>query len=600
MALDEQTPTPGPVPGPAPGAPGASAADRPLSPRWRDNVDLVVFVVTGVIAIGFVVWGIVSTENLASASTTAQDAVVTNGGWFFVLVSSFFVVYVLWLAASRYGKIPLGHDGEKPEFKTVSWIAMMFSAGMGIGLMFYGVAEPLSHFTSPPPGTVQGGSDEAIEVAMATTMFHWGLHPWAIYAVVGIAIAYGSYRAGRSQTISAAFWPLLGRHSEGAFGRVVDILAIFATLFGSAASLGLGALQIAGGLRFNGWVGDVGTPVLVGIIAVLTVAFIASAVSGVEKGIQYLSNGNMVLALTLAVFVFVVGPTLLILNLLPTTLADYLGQMGEMASRTAATGDADMNAWLGDWTVFYWAWWVSWTPFVGMFIARISRGRTIRQFVTGVLLVPTLVSLVWFAVFGGAAIDQQRSSGDLAPDGVVNFDTALFAMLGDYPLASISTVVVMVLVAVFFVSGADAASLVMGTLSEKGRIEPSKRTVVFWGTLTGAVAAIMLAVGGNDALSGLQRVTVVASVPFVLVILALCLSLYRDLRHDPIIVRERAGVALVEVAVTSGADRHDGGFELVTAPSEEGVEVAEEQARAVETGGAEGERSTRDPDTPGT
>ncbi|VXC06270.1 BCCT family transporter [Nocardioides sp. AX2bis] len=599
MAIDEQTPTPGPAAGPGPGR-GTSAADRPLSPRWRDNVDLVVFVVTGAIAIGFVAWGILSTKNLASASTTAQDAVVTNGGWFFVLVSSFFVVYVLWLAASRYGKIPLGHDGEKPEFKTVSWIAMMFSAGMGIGLMFYGVAEPLSHFTSPPPGTVEGGSDDAIEVAMATTMFHWGLHPWAIYAVVGIAIAYGSYRAGRSQTISAAFWPLIGRHAEGPFGRVVDILAIFATLFGSAASLGLGALQIAGGLRFNGWVGEVGTPVLVGIIAVLTVAFIASAVSGVEKGIQYLSNGNMVLALVLAVFVFVVGPTLLILNLIPTTLADYLGQMGEMASRTAATGDADMNAWLGDWTVFYWAWWVSWTPFVGMFIARISRGRTIRQFVTGVLLVPTLVSLVWFAVFGGAAIDQQRTGGDLAPDGVVNFDTALFALLGDYPLASVSTVVVMLLVAVFFVSGADAASLVMGTLSEKGRIEPSKRTVVFWGTLTGAVAAIMLAVGGNNALSGLQRVTVVASVPFVLVILALCLSLYRDLRHDPIIVRERAGVALVEVAVTSGADRHDGGFELVTAPSEDGVEVADEEARAAEADRVERERSTRDPGTPGT
>ncbi len=566
MATDEQTPTPGAAPDPGP---RTSAADRPLSPRWRDNVDLVVFAVTGAIAIGFVTWGIVSTKNLASASTTAQDAVILNGGWFFVLVSSFFVVYVLWLAASRYGRIPLGQDGEEPEFRTVSWIAMMFSAGMGIGLMFYGVAEPLSHYTSPPPGTVEAGSDEAVEVAMATTMFHWGLHPWAIYAVVGIAIAYGSYRAGRSQTISAAFWPLLGRRSEGAFGRVVDILAIFATLFGSAASLGLGALQIAGGLQFNGWVGEVGTPVLVSIIAVLTVAFIASAVSGVEKGIQYLSNGNMVLALALAAFVFVVGPTLLILNLLPTTLGDYLGQMGEMASRTAATGDADMNAWLGDWTVFYWAWWVSWTPFVGMFIARISRGRTIRQFVTGVLLVPTLVSMVWFAVFGGAAIDQQQDGGDLAPDGVVNFDTALFALLGDYPFAAVSTVVVMVLVAVFFVSGADAASLVMGTLSERGRTQPSKRTVVFWGTLTGAVAAIMLAVGGANALSGLQRVTVVASVPFVLVILALCLSLYRDLRHDPIILRERAGVALVEVAVEAGSDRHDGGFELVTAPTEE-------------------------------
>ncbi len=563
MAIDEQTRT-GPDDDGVP-----SAADRPGARRWRDQVDLVVFVVTGLIAVGFVVWGVVSTAGLGSVSRRSQSWVVTNGGWFFVLTASFIVIFVLWLAASRYGKIPLGRDDEPVEFGTVSWIAMMFSAGMGIGLMFYGVAEPLSHFVSPPPGTVPARSDDAVEVALATTMFHWALHPWAIYAVVGIAIAYGSYRAGRSQTISATFWPLLGRRSEGWFGRLIDILAIFATLFGSAASLGLGALQIAGGLQFNGWVGEVGTPVLVGIIVVLTIAFIASAVSGVEKGIQYLSNSNMVLALALALFVFVVGPTLLILNLLPTALGAYLSQMGEMASRTAATGDSEMNQWLGDWTVFYWAWWVSWTPFVGMFIARISRGRTIRQFVTGVLLVPSLVSLVWFAIFGGAAIDQQQTTGDLAKDGVVNFDTALFALLGDYPIASVTTVVVMALVAIFFVSGADAASLVMGTLSERGRLEPSKRTVVFWGSLTGAVAAIMLVVGGDNALSGLQRITVVASVPFVLVILAMCLSLHRDLRNDPIIVRERAGVALVEDAVSAGNDRHDGDFELVTAPAED-------------------------------
>ncbi|MET0449683.1 MAG: BCCT family transporter [Aeromicrobium sp.] len=531
---------------------------------WRDRIDPVVFSVTGVIAIGFVVWGLVSTSSLGSASTSAQDWVITNTGWFFVLTSSFFVIFVIWLAASKYGRIPLGQDGELPEFKTVSWIAMMFSAGMGIGLMFWGVAEPLSHYASPPPGTAKPESDEAFQTAMATTMFHWALHPWAIYAVVGIAIAYGTFRKGRKQLISSAFLPLIGRkRAEGPIGRVIDILAIFATLFGSAASLGLGALQIGSGLQFNGWVDKPGKIVLVAIIVLLTIAFIASAVSGVAKGIQWLSNINMVLALSLAAFVFVAGPTLLILNLLPTALGDYATQMTEMASRTAASGDDAMEDWLANWTIFYWAWWVSWTPFVGMFIARISRGRTIRQFVTGVLIVPSLVSLVWFAVFGGTAVDVQRRTGELVSKGSVDTDSALFAMLDQLPIASITSVLVMVLVGIFFVSGADAASIVMGTLSERGANEPSKRSVVFWGSVMGGVAAIMLVIGGDEALSGLQQITIVAAVPFVLVMAGLCVSLYKDLQSDPMVVRGRLGEEMVEEAVVTGVEEHDGEFVLV-------------------------------------
>ena len=533
----------------------------------KNTIDWVVFGVTGVIALAFLLWGFLSTPSLKNASGTAQSWVITNAGWFFVLASSFFVIFVLWLAASRYGKIPLGADDEKPEFRTISWIAMMFSAGMGIGLMFFGVAEPLQHYAAPPPGTVEAQTDEALQVAMATTMFHWALHPWAIYAVVGIAIAYGTFRKGRSQLISSAFRPLLGEKTDGPIGRVIDILAIFATLFGSAASLGLGALQIGSGLEFNGWVGNVGTPILVSIIAILTIAFVASAVSGIAKGIQWLSNTNMVLALMLAAFVFVVGPTLLILNLLPTVLGNYASQMTEMASRTAASGDDAMATWLSGWTIFYWAWWVSWTPFVGMFIARISRGRTIRQFVTGVLLVPSLVSLVWFSIFGGAAIDQQRKTGSLVgSDGVVSTDAALFQLLEKYPIASVTTVLVMVLVGIFFVSGADAASMVMGTLSEGGTIEPSRPTVIFWGSLTGAVAALMLIIGGGgaDALSGLQGLTIVASLPFVLVMGALCLSLYLDLKRDPMILRDEIGTEKVEEAVLQGVREHGEEFDLVT------------------------------------
>ena len=546
---------------------------------WRSRIDPVVFWITGIVSVGFVVWGIVSTPGLASASSSAQSWVITNSGWFFVLTTSFFVIFVLWLAASKYGRIPLGGDDELPEFRTVSWIAMMFSAGMGIGLMFWGVAEPLSHYAAPPPGTAEAQTDEALQTAMATTLFHWALHPWAIYAVVGIAIAYGTFRKGRSQLISAAFAPLIGqRRSEGPAGRVIDILAIFATLFGSAASLGLGALQIGAGLEFNGWVDSVGKTVLVSIIVLLTIAFIASAVSGVAKGIQWLSNINMVLALLLAAFVFVVGPTLLILNLLPTALGDYADQMTVMASRTAASGDAAMQDWLASWTIFYWAWWVSWTPFVGMFIARISRGRSIRTFVTGVLIVPSLVSLVWFAVFGGAAIHQQRLTEDLVgEEGAVNSNSALFALLDHYPIAVVTSVLVIILVGIFFVSGADAASIVMGTLSEKGSIEPSRPTVVFWGSLTGGVAAIMLVVGGDDALTGLQQITIVAAVPFVLVMGALCVSLYKDLQTDPMVVRDRLGTEAVESAVVTGVEEHQGQFALVVEKADSGEPIRIEE-----------------------
>ena len=535
--------------------------------RLAGTTDWVVFGVTSIAALAFVIWGFLSQASLASSASTAQGWVITHFGWLFVLTSTGFVVFVIWLAASRYGRIPLGRDDEQPEFRTLSWVAMMFSAGMGIGLMFFGVAEPLSHYLNPPPGGAAGQSSAALQVAMATTLFHWTLHPWAIYAVVGLAIAYGTYRRGRCQLISVAFRPLIGRHANGPLGRVIDMMAIFATLFGSAASLGLGALQIAGGLEHNGWIEQPGKLLYISIITVLTVAFVISAVSGVEKGIQWLSNTNMVLAVALAVFVFVVGPTLLMLNLLPTAIGDYIDLLPEMMARTSASGGEAMGNWLSSWTVFYWAWWISWTPFVGMFIARISRGRTIRQFVTGVLLVPSLVSVVWFVIFGGAAIDAMRQGAFTLVDGAVNSNFALYDLLASYPWVSVTSVLVMVLVAIFFVSGADAASLVMGTLSERGTTEPSRRTVIFWGALTGAVAAIMLAIGdpGNPgaALNGLQNLTIVVSLPFVVVMALLCLALYRDLRSDPLMLRHLRGTELIEKAVLYGAVKHGEEFHFV-------------------------------------
>ena len=539
------------------------------------GLDKTIVVVTGALVIAFVVWGFTDTAGLAASSTVGLNWVLANTGWIFVLLSSLFLVYVLWLALGRFGAIPLGRDGERPEFRTASWIAMMFACGMGIGLMFYGVAEPLYHYISPPPSTVDGQTAEAVETAMATTLFHWTLHPWAIYAVVGIAIAYSTFRMGRKNLVSEAFVSLFGRRAmNGAGGKFINILAIFSTLFGSATSLGIGALQIGSGLQFNGVVGEVGTPLLVVIIAVLTICFVASAVSGIERGIQYLANTNMILAVLMAVIIFVVGPTLFVLNLIPSAIGSYIQQLPEMAARTEASGDDAMRQWLSGWTVFYWAWWISWTPFVGMFVARISRGRTIRQFVTGVLLIPSLVSLLWFAVFGGTAIDIQRRADATADPGdgiakivdgspTISFDGALYAMFGNLGTPQAVTiglsVLAMILTSIFFITGADSASVVMGSMSSRGTLEPSKPVVVFWGTLIGAVAAVMLLAGGDtpaEALGGVQRITIVAALPIVLMMLAMCIALTRDLYRDPLWLRQRLSDSVMRRTIRAAVDEH--------------------------------------------
>ncbi len=565
MTISSESPDTSQDPAAAPVSANGKPATHPIFAVPIDDeahirnrgLDKVVFGVTAVIALGFLVWGFLSTETLASASGSALGWIMDNTGWLFALTASGFVVFVLWLALGKFGSIPLGCDDEEPEFRTISWVAMMFSAGMGIGLMFFGVAEPLTHFATPPPGTGAPGNPEAVQTAMATTLFHWTLHPWAIYAVVGLAIAYGVYRRGRMQLISSAFEPLLGKRASGMGGKVIDMLAIFATLFGSAASLGLGALQIRSGLNIVAGFSETGNTVLVVIITVLTLAFVLSAVSGVARGIQWLSNINMVLAIMLALFVFVVGPTVFILNLLPTSLGSYFQDLAMMSARTGAEG-ADVDTWLQSWTIFYWAWWISWTPFVGMFIARISRGRTIRQFVTGVLLVPSVVSLVWFAAFGGAAINVQQGGVDLVGEG--STEQQLFSLLDQYPIAIIASVLVMVLVAIFFVSGADAASIVMGSLSERGTIKPSRGTVIFWGIAMGAVALVMLLVGGEDALTGLQTITIIAALPFVLVMVGLAVALVKDLRSDPLMVRRRYAVDAVDTAVVNGVNAHGDDF----------------------------------------
>ena len=523
-----------------------------ITGRPKQTLDPVVFTVTAVLVIAFVIWGIGDKESLNTTTTEVLGWITKNLGWLFILSATGFVIFAVFLAVSKYGRIPLGRTGEKPQFRTVSWIAMMFSAGMGIGLMFFGAYEPLYHFASPPP---EIGSDD-IRAAMATTMFHWGFHPWAMYAVVGLALAYSTYRLGRTQLMSAVFTRLLGpRVANGPGGKIIDILAIFATLFGTVASLGLGALQIGSGLDTLGWVNEPTKMLLVAIIAILTAAFVASAVSGIARGIQWLSNINMVLAIVLALFVFVVGPTIFILNLLPTTLGAYFTDLASFAARSDATiMTEEGHQWLADWTIFYWAWWVSWTPFVGLFLAKISRGRTIREFVIGVMVVPTTVSLVWFCVFGGTAIHQDIE-GTLAFDpATAASESTLFDVLAHLPWTGVASALVMILVGIFFVSGADSASLVMGTLSQRGVEHPSRPLTVFWGVLTGVVAALLLAISGDDALDGIKTMAIIAALPFVVVMIGMCLSLYLDLRHDPLIVSRHVLTAQVDEHVREQAN----------------------------------------------
>ena len=501
----------------------------------RTGIDPWVFGIAATISIAFVLWGVLDTDGVATVAEDVLTWVISTFGWVFVISTAAFLVVAIVLAFSRFGNIRLSRDDDRPEFRTISWIAMMFSAGMGIGLMFFAVAEPISHLTAPPAGTARAGSEAAAQQAMAISYFHWSLHPWAIYAIVGLALAYFTFRRGMPNLISSAFYPLLGDRIHGPIGKSIDVLAIFATLFGSATSLGLGALQINSGMDFL-WGVEPSDGIAVAIIAVLTAAFVLSAISGVHKGIQWLSNTNMVLAILLVLFLLVVGPTVFQFETLVESIGGYLTTIIPASFRTGAFGDEE---WLSAWTIFYWAWWISWAPFVGTFIARISKGRTVREFVVGVLLIPSGVSFVWFAVFGGAAIDLQLSGAANLGGIVGEPEVALFTTLEEFPAAGITSFVVIVLVALFFISGADAASVVMGMLSSRGNINPGRAVTVLWGISTGAAAAILLLAGG---LSALQQAAIIAAAPFTIVMIGLCVSLFKGLAGDavPLIVAERA------------------------------------------------------------
>ena len=500
-----------------------AAEDENAKIDWSIVVPLLV-VVAAVVA-----WGLLATDSFSSFADTSFSWVINNLGWAFVLFGTIFVFFVLVIAFSNFGTIRLGKSDEQPEFRTSSWIAMMFAAGMGIGLMFYGASEPLAMYRDGVPGH----QPHEVGTALAQTMFHWSLHPWAIYAILGLAIAYSTFRLGRKQLLSSAFIPLIGEKGvNGFWGKLIDGFASFATIFGTACSLGLGAMQISSGLNASGFVDSPSTKLTVGIVSVLTLAFLLSAMSGVGKGIQWLSNFNMAIAALLAIFVFVFGPTVSTLNFLPTGVGAYLSQFFEMAGRTAENQNGEAGDFLSGWTIFYWAWWISWSPFVGTFLARISRGRTIREFCLGVMLIPAGLSTVWFAIFGGTAIKFEQDGRSIYGEGTS--EEQLFNLLHQLPGGFYIGIFAVILLGTFFITSADSASTVMASMSQNGKSDANPWIAAVWGLGTAFVGLTLLIAGGSDALGALQSVTIVAATPFLLILILLMFAIVKDVSNDTI------------------------------------------------------------------
>ncbi|WP_141740917.1 BCCT family transporter [Corynebacterium sp. HMSC06C06] len=533
------------------------------------GLDKALFSVTAIAVVSFIIWGILSPESVSAASSSAFSWAITNTGWLLNITMMMAIVTMAYVGLSRLGRIKLGTDDEEPEFGWFSWVAMMFGAGIGVGIFFYGPSEPLSHYLTPPPHTVDGNTVEALHQSMTQAHYHWGLSPWAAYALVGGAIAYSSYRRGRVPLISSIFKPLFGsRDTDGPLGKLIDALALIATLFGTAATLGVSAIQIGEGVSIIRDAGPLTNTALIVIIAVLGCGFIISAVSGVSRGVRYLSNINISLTLGLVVFVFLTGPTLLLLNLIPSGIVTYIDQLLPMMAKGLSWGDETIE-FQSYWTAFYWAWWIAWTPFVGMFVARISRGRTLREFTAVTVFAPTLILIMAFTVFGGTSIQFSREK---VPgfDGTASGEQVLFTMFDNLPLSQVTPFILLSVLAIFFITSADSASVIMGTMSSKGDPAPNKLVVVFWGLCMMGIAIVMLLTGGEDVLSGLQNLTILSALPFCVVLLVMMVAFVTDLRSDPMFIRRTYARAAVENAVVRGIEEHGDDFELSIEHAEEG------------------------------
>ena len=493
----------------------------------KKNDHSVKYTALGII-VAFVLWGFISPESLSVFFNKALAYITQHFGWFYMLSTTCFLIFALFLAFGPFGKIKLGKEHDKPEYGFWSWLAMLFSCGMGIGLIFWGVAEPVYHYLFPPDivGQVEPQSADSARIALVYSFFHWGFHPWGIYSIVGLALAYAKFRKGEEGLISVTFRPIFGDKVDGPLGKSIDILAIIATAFGIATSLGLGTLQINGGLSHLFGVPNHITVQLL-IIAVLSIIFIASSALGIDRGMRYVSNINLSLSGVLLLFILIVGPTVFILDTFTTSIGSYLSQIVPLSFNLGPFIQSD---WISQWTLFYWAWWIAWAPFVGTFIARISKGRTIREFVVGVLFAPTLLGILWFSTFGGTALNFEMFAGfNIAQAVERDITTALFILLENLPLGYLLSILATILIITYFVTSADAATHVLGMLTSNGNLHPKVSTRIIWGLLQSGIAAVLLLSGG---LNGVQTASIVAALPFCIVMVLMVISIYKALSYD--------------------------------------------------------------------
>lgn len=483
-----------------------------------------VFWVSAAILMVAVVFGVAAPNRFEAATSNIESLVTSGFGWYYLILVTVVVAFCLFLIFSPVGSIKLGKQDDQPEFSKPTWFAMLFSAGMGIGLVFWGAAEPISHYAINPP-TADPGTDAAIKESMRFTFFHWGIHAWSVYALVGLCLAYFNFRKDRPGLISATLSPLLGKYANSRLAMLVDIIAVAATVVGVATTLGFGAVQINGGLAYLFGIPNNFAVQLI-IIVIVTALFVMSAWSGLSKGIKYLSNTNMILAVVLTALVFILGPSLLILNLFTDTIGTYVQNIIAMSFRIAPL-DPGHREWINSWTIFYWAWWISWSPFVGIFIARVSKGRTIREFMIGVLLLPVIVSFIWFAVFGTTAIDVQMSgAADLTKYAT---EEVLFAVFNEMPFSTVLSVIAVILIGIFFITSADSATFVLGMQTSYGSLTPPNSIKVVWGFFLAAMASILLFSGGLQAL---QNALIIAAFPFSIIMILMMISIYKMLRQE--------------------------------------------------------------------